>query len=170
VEGYDGGLLSQSETVLEAHETCRFIAIRDASGRPVLDVDGRPRVRRECNIETTRFVIDVRLWPSRLAWDFGDKHGQTFACPGMGDCGDALGQPFVDTAHPSPVQHPYVWSSLGVNGTDDAYTIRLGITFAAQYRVSVNGSGSGWRGLPPRDLNWVVSHQVREAQAVLTRP
>ncbi|HEV7666387.1 MAG TPA: hypothetical protein VGQ62_22825 [Chloroflexota bacterium] len=169
VEGYDGGLLSQSETVLEQHENCRQVVERDARGMPVLGSDGRPRTRRECTIDTTTFGIDVRLWPGRFAWDFGDQHGRDIACSGMSDCGDALGMPFVDSAHPSPVQHPYRWSSLGINGAQDTYTIGLGITFAAEYRVSVNGGGGGWRQLPSRSLSWSASHQVQEAQAVLTR-
>jgi hypothetical protein len=82
---------------------------------------------------------------------------------------------FIDSSHPSPIQHPYVWSSLGVNGDQDAYTIKLGIAFAAQYRVTVSGNGGsggtgGWRSLPERELNWIASHKVQEAQAVLTRP
>jgi hypothetical protein len=170
VEGYDGGVLSQSETVLESHENCHYVPVRDSAGQVLLDADGRPRVRRECSVETSTFTVDVRLWPNRFAWDFGDDHRRSILCPGQGDCGDALGLPFIDSAHPSPVQHPYRWTSLGVNGTQDAYTIRLGITFGAQYRVTVNGSTGGWRGLPERDLAWSASHQVREAQAVLTRP
>jgi hypothetical protein len=174
VEGYDGGLLSQSESVLEAHEVCRRVPVRDDHGRPVLGEDGRPKTRRECDVETTTFTVDVRLWPGRLQWDFGDdRGGRAIGCPGQGDCGDALGQPFIDSSHPSSIQHPYEWSSLGVNGAQDAYTIKLGITFAAQYRVTVSsddrGTG-GWRGLPERELTWTANHQVQEAQAVLVRP
>ncbi|MDQ6671166.1 MAG: hypothetical protein M3069_10510 [Chloroflexota bacterium] len=170
VEGYDGGTLSQSETVVEAHEQCRVSGVRDASGVAVLDADGRPKSRRSCTVETTTFVVDVRLWPSRFAWDFGDGHSRDIACSDHGNCGDALGQPFVDSAHESPVKHPYQWSSLGVNGAQDAYTVNLGISFAAEYRVSLNGSGSGWQSLSGRKLTWSASHQVQEAQAVLTRP
>jgi hypothetical protein len=170
VEGYDGGTLSQSETVRESHEVCHLVAVRDANGQVILDANGRPRTRRECTVDGSTFVVDVRLWPNRFAWDFGDDHGRSIACAGQGDCGDALGQPFVDSQHPSPVQHPYRWSSLGANGAQDAYTIRLGITFGAQYRVTVNGSSGGWQSLPTRDLSWSASHQVQEAQAVLTRP
>ena len=82
-------------------------------------------------------------------------------------------QVFVDSSHPSPIQHPYIWSSLGVNGSQDAYTVKLGITFAAQYRVTVSGNGAGtngWRSLQERELSWTTSHRVQEAQAVLTRP
>jgi hypothetical protein len=170
VEGYDGGTLSETETVLEAHENCHFVAERGDDGLPALDDTGRPQTRRECNVETTTFVVDVRLWPSQFDWDFGDSHGRSIPCTGQGDCGDALGQAFVDPAHPSPIQHPYTWSSLGVNGLHDAYTIKLGIAFAADYRVSVNGSTGDWRGLRQRVLTWTTSHQVQEAQAVLTRP
>jgi hypothetical protein len=170
VEGYDGGLLSQSETVVEAHENCHSVSVRDSRGVAVLDADGRPQSRRSCVVETTTFVVDVRLWPSQFGWDFGDGTTRDIACPDQGYCGEALGQPFVDSAHESPVKHPYRWSSLGVNGAEDAYTINLGINFSAQYRVSVNGSGSGWQSLPGRKLSWSASHQVQEAQAVLTRP
>jgi hypothetical protein len=170
VEGYDGGVLSQSQTVRESHEVCHLVPVRDATGQVILDATGRPRVRRECTVESSTFIVDVRLLPNRFAWDFGDEHATSITCSGQGDCGDALGQPFIDSRHPSPVQHPYRWSSLGVNGTQDAYTIRLGITFGAQCRVTVNGSTGGWQGLPARDLGWSASHQVQEAQAVLSRP
>jgi hypothetical protein len=175
VEGYDGGLLSQSESVLEAHERCQLVAVRDENRQPVLEEDGRPRVRRECTVDSTTFTVDVRLWPGRFQWDFGDNHSRSIGCPGQGDCGDALGQMFIDSRHPSPIQHPYVWSSLGVNGGQDAYTVKLGISFAAQYRITVSGSGgsggtNGWRSLPERELSWTASHKVQEAQAVLTRP
>lgn len=170
VEGYDGGTLSQSETVLESHERCHFVVERDGDGQPLLDETLRPRTRRECTIDSTTFVVDVRLWPNHFAWDFGDNHGRDIACRSQGDCGDALGQPYIDPVHPSPIQHPYRWTSLGVNGLQDAYTIRLGITFAADYRVSIDGRGDGWQSLPERVLTWTASHKVQEAQAVLTRP
>ena len=171
VEGYDGGLLSESETVVEAHEPCTLRVIRECSRDcAVLDTDGRPAIAQSCTVETTTFVVDVRLWPSHFAWDFGDGHNRDITCRDLGDCGDALGQPFVDSAHESPIKHPYQWSSLGVNGAQDAYTINLGITFGARWRVSVNGSGAGWQSLPERKLTWTANHQVQEAQAVLTGP
>ena len=169
VEGYDGGTLLASQTVVEEHENCHFVAERDANGMPILDVDGRPLTRRECSVESTTFVVDVSLSPNLYAWDFGDKHGRDIACPGP-YCGDALGLPFVDTSHASPIQHPYRWSSLGVNGLQDAYTIKLGIRFGAAYRVTVGGSTGGWQGLDERVLSWRTDHKVQEAQAVLTRP
>src|SRR6266568_7421497 len=170
VEGYDGGTLSQSQTVVEAHEDCHFVPARDSRGTAVLDADGRPKVQKSCTVETTTFVVDVRLWPSHFAWDFGDGHTRDIACVDQGACGDALGQAYIDSAHESPIKNPYRWRSLGVNGALDAYTINLGITFGAQYRVSVDGRGNGWQGLQDRKLTWSANHQVQEAQAVLTRP
>jgi hypothetical protein len=170
VEGYDGGTLSQSQTVLQQHTTCRYVTIRGANGLPQLDENGRPRTRVDCTEQSTTFVVSVRLWPNHFTWDFGDNHGRDITCAGQSDCGDALGQPFVDVSHPSPIQHPYVWSSLGVNGAQDAYHIGLAITFAADYQVVVDGGNQGSRSLPSRTLTWNANHQVQEAQAVLTRP
>jgi hypothetical protein len=171
VEGYDGGTLSQTQTQVEEHEKCRLVALRGADGMPQLDADGRPRTRPECTVESTTFVVSVRLWPNRVVWDFGDTHGQQIACRGKNECGDALGQPYIDPVHPSPIQHPYVWSSLGINGLQDAYSIRLDITFGADYQVVVDGRNpGGWQSLPARTLRWSASHQVQEAQAVLVRP
>lgn len=170
VEGYDGRSLSQSETVVEQHTTCHYVTLRGADGLPVLDETGRPRTRQDCSTENTTFVVEARLTPSHFAWDFGDQHGQDRACQAEAGCDGALGTPFVDAGHESPIQHPYVWSSLGVNGAQDAYTVQLAITFAADYRVSVNGQDQGgWQALSARVLNWSASHQVQEAQAVLTR-
>jgi hypothetical protein len=171
VEGYDGGTLAQAETVLEQHTSCHLVPERGDDGVPLLGSDGRPRTRQACTLESTRFGVQVRLWPQVYVWDFGDQHAQTITCAGRGECGQALGAPFVDPSQPSPIQHPYGWSSLGVNGSADAYTIQLGITFAAEYRVSIDGQDQGgWRRLPSRTLTWSAPHQVQEAQAVLTRP
>src|SRR5579864_3875042 len=119
VEGYDGGTLSAGETVLQQHNICHLVAIRDANGLAQLDETGRPRTRLDCHTEDTTFDVEVRLWPKDFAWDFGDHSApQTIGCAGVGDCSDsALGSPFVDASasHASPIQHPYVWSSLGVN-------------------------------------------------------
>ncbi len=116
VEGYDGGALSQTETVLESHQVCHFVVLRDADGHPLLDQDGRPRTRRDCTIEHTTFTVDVQLVPSQFSWDFGDTAGRDIACTaGESSCADALGQPYLDPTHPSPIQHPYRWSSPGVS-------------------------------------------------------
>jgi hypothetical protein len=174
VEGYEGQNIAKTRTLIEAHEECRFVVVPDDRGRPVLAADGRPQLRRQCEPRTTTFTIDVQLWPSRYAWDFGDQHGQEVSCIVASTCQDGLGQAFVDSRHPSTIRHPYVWTSLGrtgVNGDPDAYRISLGITFSASFRVRVNGgSPTPWQNLPDRELSWAASHQVQEAQAILTRP
>jgi hypothetical protein len=171
VEGYDGGTISDAQTEREEDTICHTVPIRGPDGLAELDATGRPRTRQDCRTDTTIFDVQVRLYPSHYAWDFGDSHTTDFACSGTGDCPNALGLPFIDAGHESPVQHPYVWSSLGVNGVADAYTVKLAIVFAADYRVSINGQDQGgWKGLSPRTLQWTANHQVQEAQAVLTRP
>ena len=172
VEGYDGGTVGASQEVLQEHTLCHLVAIRDSTGQVALDEQGRPRTRQDCHTEDTTFNVEVRLWPKDFAWDFGDHTSpHLLACRGIGDCPDALGAPYVDALHASPIQHPYVLSSLGVNGGADAYLIHLAITFAADFRVSVNGQQQGgWRSLPSRTLSWTANHQVQEAQAVLVRP
>ena len=172
VEGYDGGSLSSDETVLEAHERCHLAVVRNDDGSPVQAPDGRAELRRECTVETTTFSIEVQLWPKLVAWDFGDQTpGTAVACSRSSPCRAGLGEPFVDARHPSPIQHPYQWSSLGVQGPADAYRVQLAITFGAAFRVSVDGATpGGWQDLPDRALAWSATHQVQEAQAVLTRP
>ena len=117
VEGYDGGSLANAETVLEAHERCHLVVVRNTDGSPVRTPDGRAALRRECVVETTTFSVEVQLWPKLVAWDFGDQTpGTAVACSRSSPCSPALGEPFVDARHPSPIQHPYQWSSLGVQG------------------------------------------------------
>jgi len=174
VDGYNGQDIGDSTTAVESHEECRLVAAHDASGQAVVMGDGRPQLDRHCEQRTTTFLVEVRLWPNRFVWDFGDQHGQDMRCNRVGGCFDALGQAYIDTRHPSTIRHPYVWTSLGktgVNGDLDAYRISLGITFSAAFRVGVNGGTlGGWQSLPDRELTWAASHTVQEAQAVLTRP
>ena len=171
VEGYDGGTLSQSETVVQTQTVCHLVSERGPGGLAVLDADSRPATHQDCVTTDTTFVVEVRLYPNHYDWDFGDHHAIGFACSGQGDCPAALGVPYVDASHQSPIQHPYGWSSLGVNGSADAYVVTLAINFAADYRVSINGNDQGgWHSLSARELTWTASHQVQEAQAVLTRP
>lgn len=169
VEGYDGGTINSAETVREDDTTCHTVPVRGASGLAELDDSGTPRTRTECHTDTTIFDVEVRLFPTQFAWDFGDKQFRQLSCKGIGDCADALGLPFIDSLHDSPIQHPYLLSSLGTNGAADAYTVTLGITFGAEYRWSANGRDQGgWHSLDSRALAWSAAHQVQEAQAVLT--
>jgi hypothetical protein len=174
VEGYDGGDLRQVQTNLVAREECRLAVVRDAAGSTVLAPDGRPQLERLCEVRTSTFTVEVRLWPNHYAWDFGDKHIQHIPCTSPTQCAGALGQIYTDPHTASSIKHPYVWTSLGKSGRNDdqdAYKVGLGITFSAAFRVAVDGSGlGGWQALPDRELTWSASHQVQEAQAVLTRP
>ena len=169
VEGYDGGALSQSETVVETHEVCHLVSVRDDRG------GAAPGLRRSAQHSPGTAPSNATLSPSTcgcckpLRVDSAIAPGEY--APARMVCPDALGQPYIDpTAHPSPIQHPYRWSSLGQGGPADAYTVRLGITFGAQFRVTLNGnSQGGWRS--SRSHPGVIqAHQVQEAQAVLTRP
>jgi hypothetical protein len=172
VDGYDGGTLSAEETVVQQHKICHVIVDRDGDGIPALGDDGRPVTHQDCHTDNTTFDVAVRLYPSLFNWDFGDQHQQSVPCAGIGDCPSGMGLPFVDMSHPSYVRHPYGWSSLVASSSGlAAYTVNLGITFAADFRVSINGQDQGgWHGLQPRTLTWTTTHQVQEAQAVLTRP
>jgi hypothetical protein len=127
--------------------------------------------REQCDIAIERLTVEVRAWPRQYHWSFGDTKDQMVFCQGIDACPQGLGRAYTDPHTPSPIQHAYIWTSLGKQGAADAYLIQLGITFSAQYRFSHNGqSFSGWQGLPDRELSWAASHQVQEAQAILTRP
>ncbi|MDQ3809000.1 MAG: hypothetical protein M3336_01790, partial [Chloroflexota bacterium] len=174
-EGYDGADLGAARTMVEAHEECHFARVTDeSSGAPVLERDGRPQLRRECQVRSSTWKIEVRLSPTRFTWDFGDASGREIACNAPGSCSEGLGRVFTDTWTPSPIRHAYSWTSLGKTGVDealDAYRVSLGITFSAAFRVGIDGGAlGGWRSLPERTLSWSANHRVQQAQAVLTRP
>ncbi|GAC1320638.1 MAG: hypothetical protein NVSMB2_16700 [Chloroflexota bacterium] len=171
VEGYDGGVMSLSQTLRFSHEECRRESDHDADGKPVLDASGAPSSHQSCTTIWDSMSVDVRAWPQRFEWSFGDQGGQSIACTPLAGCPQGLGLPFTTSRVPSPIAHAYTWSSLGANGGSDAYTVNLGITFSAEYRFSVNGSGgNGWQALGDRQLAWSAAHQVQEAQAILRRP
>jgi hypothetical protein len=171
VEGYNGDVIPLTDNLVLTHVECRRVVDRDQDGALLLDGDGAPVTHRECQTRSDTLTVDVRVWPKTYQWTFGDNHGTTIRCPCIAACPAGLGLPYTDPRTPSPIAHAYKWSSLGANGAAHAYTIRLGITFGAEYRFSINGaSPSGWQSLGDRDLAWSASHQVQEAQAVLTRP
>ena len=171
VEGYDGGTLTLSDSISATRKQCHTTVNRDARGDAVLGADGAPSTREDCRPITDTLSVEVLVWPTAYDWDFGDRKAQHVGCMGIGMCPAGIGRAFTDPLTPSPIAHAYRWSSLDQNGLADAYTIRLGITFGAQYRFSLNGaSPSGWQPLGARELNWAEPHQVQEAQAVLTRP
>ena len=171
VEGYDGSVLSLGNELQVTHEECHSVAESDADGMPLLDDEGAPRTHPDCHTISDTLSVEVRAWPKTFEWSFGDKIGKTIHCPDIATCTAGIGLPFTDLRSESPIAHAYRWSSLGVNGAADAYTVGLGITFGAQYRFSTNGgSQTGWQSLGDRSLAWSADHKVQEAQAVLTRP
>jgi hypothetical protein len=171
VEGYSGGVVPLTDNLVVTHQECSIAPDRDASGAPMLDAAGAPSTHRDCRTLTDTVTVQVRAWPRTFHWDFGDDHDQMVRCPDLDVCSAGMGIPFTHAQVPSPIAHAYRWSSLGINGEADAYSIGLGITFAAQFRFSINGrSASGWQDLGERGLAWSATHRVQEAQAVLTRP
>ena len=171
VEGYDGMLIPLTDNLVLTHDECQQVVERDADGNVALDSDGAPVTHRECRTISDTLTVDVRAWPRAFDWSFGDNHGKLVPCPDQAGCPGGVGRPYTDPYTASPIAHAYHWSSLGINGDADAYTVGLTITFGAEYRFSINGaSASGWASLRDRELTWTASHRVQEAQAVLTRP
>jgi len=171
VDGYDGDVIPLTDNLVLTHQECHTVPNHDANGLPQLDATGTPITHQECHPLVDTMTVEVRVWSRAYEWSFGDQHGQTIGCPEIAACPAGLGQPYTDPTSPSPIAHAYLWTSLGANGAADAYTIGLRITFGAQYRFSTNGGTlTGWQPLDDRNLTWTASHQVREAQAVLSRP
>lgn len=171
VEGYSGDVIPLSRSLTIPREECTLVVERNARGDPVLDPSGVPVVHQRCVRTLETIGVELRVWPSTYHWSFGDAKEQLISCGGIGACRSGLGRAYTDPHTPSPIQHAYVFSSLGQQGETDAYGVNLSITFSAQYRFSRNGTVvDGWQGLPDRELSWSADHRVREAQAVLTRP
>jgi hypothetical protein len=171
VDGYGGDVIPLTDNLVLTHEECHVAVDRDAGGLAVLDANGAPSTHRECHTLSDTLTVQVRAWPRSFDWSFGDDHAQNVVCPDLAACTAGVGRAFTDPRSPSPIAHSYRWSSLGANGSADAYSIGLVITFGAQYRFSINGrSGSGWQGLGDRQLAWTAMHRVQEAQAVLVKP
>ena len=171
VDGYDGDVIPLTDNLVLTHQECHTVLSHDANGLPELDATGTPITHQECHPLVDTMTVEVRAWSKAYEWSFGDQHGKTIYCADIAACPAGLGQPYTDPASPSPIAHAYQWSSLGANGAADAYTIGLQITFGAQYRFSTNGGAlTDWQALDDRDLTWTASHQVREAQAVLSVP
>lgn len=171
VEGYGGDVIPLTDNLQVTHQDCHTAIEREGNGQARLDSGGAPITRQDCHTITDTLTVDVRVWPKSFDWSFGDNVGQSVACQDLSSCSAGIGLPFTDIGTPSPIAHAYRFSSLGINGASDAYTVGLAVTFGAQYRFSINGhSGQGWQDLGERALGWTTSHAVQEAQAVLTRP
>ena len=158
VDGYDGAVLPLSNTLHFSEQRC---------SRTTDPTTGE--ARQACSSIPHSLTVVVRAWPRLYTWDFGDGGpGEQLGCGAVAACPIGLGRPFTDVQSPSPIAHAYQWSSLGINGAADAYTVRLVITFGAQFQFSRDGAPmSGWQELGDRALTWTAAHQVQEAQSVL---
>jgi hypothetical protein len=127
VEGYHGEVLPLGQTVGLRRVECHTETVTSGGD------DGAPATSESHTVCVTHIdylTVEVRLYPTHYAWQFGDGGQQQVACSGEpGGCGDGLGQAYQDLLHPSPIAHPYGRSSLHVGG---AYPIDLAIDFAAQ--------------------------------------
>jgi len=136
VEGYDGAPFGTSRTV----------SIPPEVGPEVpFDVVPADDSRRQ----GSSFTVEVRVWPSRYEWRFGD--GATLAT-------ESLGKPYPAE---SDIQHTYEYSSLQF---PNGFPVWLTIEFAAEFRVN----GGPTQGLPPIRQTYETAYRVREVQPVLT--
>ncbi|MCX6021592.1 MAG: hypothetical protein NTZ05_07650 [Chloroflexi bacterium] len=95
------------------------------------------------------FTVEVRVWPSRYEWTFGD--GGTLVT-------ESLGKPYPAE---SDVRHTYEYSSLPfANG----FPVQLMVEFAAEFRVD----GGPPQALPPIQRIFRDDYRVQEIQTVLT--
>ncbi len=136
VEGYDGAPFGTSRTVDIPPEVGPEVP---TSVVPAND----PRR------QGSSFTVDVRIWPSRYDWSFGD--GATLAT-------ESLGKPYPAE---SDIQHTYEHSSLQY---PNGFPIWLTIEFAAEFRVN----GGAPQGLPSIRQTYETAYRVQEVQPVLT--
>lgn len=137
VEGYDGRPFGLQRRVTIPPEV--------GSDVPDTVVPADDPRRRE-----THFTVEVRVWPSRYEWDFGD---------GKSLVADSLGKPYPAE---SDIQHTYEHSSLGL---PDGFPVRLTVTFDAEFRVN----GGAPQALPSIQQTYEYGYRVQEIQSVLTR-
>ncbi|MBI4496659.1 MAG: hypothetical protein HY689_02010 [Chloroflexi bacterium] len=135
VEGYDGAPLRISRTV-----------DIDAEVGADVPVDAVPA--DDPRREGTSFTVEVRVWPTKYEWNFGD---------GKSLVSQSLGKRYPAE---SDIQHTYEYSSLG---HADGFPVRLTIEFAAEFRVD----GGPAEGLPPIRRTYEAGYRVQEMQAVL---
>lgn len=126
IEGYDGQTFGESRTIVIP-----------------------PANPADPNDRGTSFTVEVRVWASRYAWDFGD---------GKGVVKTSRGRRFPEE---SDIQHTYQRSSLAY---PTGFPVRLTVEYAAEFRVN----GGGPQGLPPVRGTYGADHRVQEIQPVLT--
>lgn len=96
-------------------------------------------------------TIEVRVWPSKYEWSFGDGATQVT---------QSLGQRYPAE---SEIKHTYEYSSFRF---EDGFPVRLTVTFEAEYRVN----DGPWQRLTPIRQTYGTDYPVQELQTVLRKP
>jgi hypothetical protein len=138
VEGYDGRPFGSGRTVEIPSEI--------ADDVPLAAVPADDPRRR-----AGRLSVEVRVWPARYEWDFGD---------GTRRASQSLGQPYP---HESEVKHTYEFSSARSPG---GFPVRLTVEFHAEYRVN----GGPAQPLAAARRTYENRYRVQEIQTVLVAP
>jgi len=114
--------------------------------------DGRPfGGSKTVGVGPGAVTIEVRVWPSRYEWSFGD---------GASVVSQSLGQRYPAE---SEIKHTYEYSSFAFR---EGYPVRLTVQFEAEYRVN----NDPWQPLAPIRQTYGTDYPVQELQTVLTRP
>lgn len=137
LEGFDGAAIARSRTV-------DVPPLTDSSVPFDVVPAGDP------SRQGTSFRVDVRVWPVRYVWTFGD---------GGAHVTQSFGRAYPQA---SDIQHVYQYSSLRFR---NGYPVRAEAEFAAEFRVD----GGPARPLPPVRRRYDAEYRVQEIQAVLTR-
>ena len=135
VEGYDGSPFGTSRTVNIPPEVGPEV--------PTSVVPANDSRR-----QGSSFTVEVRIWPTRYEWTFGDGASLT---------GLSLGKPYPAQ---SDIQHTYEYSSLRF---PNGFPLWLTADFAAEYRVN----GGTPQGLPTIRRTYQSTYRVQEVQPVL---
>lgn len=136
VEGYDGQPFGTSRTVVIPPEVGPEVPFEEVP-------EDDPRR------QASSFTVEVRVWPSRYDWSFGD---------GASLVTHSLGKPYPAE---SEIQHTYEYSSLQF---PNGFPVRLIVEFSAEFRVN----GGPPQGLPPIRQTYEAGYRVQEVQTVLT--
>ena len=136
VEGYDGSSFGTSRTVSVPPEVGPEV--------PTSVVPANDSRR-----QGSSFSVEVRIWPTRYEWSFGD---------GTSVVSLSLGKPYPAR---SDIQHTYEYSSLRF---PNGFPVWLTVDFAAEFRVN----GGAPQGLPTIWRTYQSAYRVQEVQPVLT--
>lgn len=114
--------------------------------------DGRPfGGSKTIGVGPGAVTIEVRVWPSRYEWSFGD--GASFVS-------QTLGQRYPAE---SEIKHTYEYSSFTFR---EGYPVRLTVQFEAEYRIN----NEPWQPLAPIRQTYGTDYPVQELQTVLSQP